>query len=214
MNQQNDDEEGYEAGRAVVREVLVNRLEAAGLKPPKGVTPGAHAKVMEHLVRALAYMAPDNLDVLAESVLTQAAQPGPSQGRWVSEIVVRSWAEALQPRPLHQHPIIASWLRSREGPVAAAEGYLVPLYRWLRQHRRPCMKYDLLEVRREGAEMQSRIAAIRDRLRDGRDWDGDRAYLAAYLRDEAAALQWVEAGNQGRAEKAAAEDGKEEGEAA
>lgn len=195
------EEEGYEAGRAGVREVLVNRLEAAGLKPTRGVAPAAHAKALDHLVQALSYMAPDNLQTLAESIMAQAAQPGAGNGRWVSEIVVRSWAEALQPRPLRQHPIIASWLRSREGPVAVAGGYLVPLYRWLRRHGRPLMKYDLVEVRRDGAEMQSRLSAIRQRIRDGREWDGDREALAEYLRDEAAAMQWVEAGEEGRAAK-------------
>lgn len=197
-------EQEEEAGRAVVREALVNRLAVAGLRPRRGVTAAQHAKAMDWLVGHLAYMARDNVDVLAESILTEAAKPGPAQGRWPTELVIRQWAEALQPKPFSEHPIIRSWLRSREGPMAEAGGYLVPLLRWLRKHRRMVGKYDLIQIREEGAEMQRKINAIRDRIDDGREWPEDRAVLESYLRDLREAVQYVDEGSALRTQKAAA----------
>lgn len=188
------DREGTEEGRHAVRVHLVNRLRDAGLRPRKGVTEAMQAKSLDHLVDWLAYMAPANLQVLAESVLHHAAQPGPAQGYWPSEILVRAWAEALQPKPFDEHPIIASWLRSREGPMADAGGYLVELLRWLRRHRRPLTPADLAQVKREAADMQGRLVRVRERIAKGVPWTDDHDTLSRYMADLAQARQFVEAG--------------------
>lgn len=189
-----DDNESFEAGRAVVREVLVNRLAAAGLKPRKGVTPAAHGKCMDHLVGHLAYMAPDNLVTLAETILTHASASGPDFGLWPSELTIRNWAEALQSKPFRLHPIVTSWLRSREGPAAVAGGYLVELMRWLRRHRRAVMPYDLGQIKAEAADNQRAMAAARERVAVGRPNPGDHDMLSAWQRDMAEALQYVDEG--------------------
>lgn len=205
-----------EAGRAVLRDLLVNRLTAAGLRPRKGLTGSDHARCMTALVVQLSYMSREMVDVLAETVLTEAAKPGPSHGYWPSEVLIRQWAEALQPRPFREHPIIRSWLRSREGPLAEAGGYLVPLFRWLKRHRRAVLVYDLQQIRVEGRDEQQRISAIRQRLADGRDWPDDRERLEAWLRDHEEALQYVDEGRMRRAILGGAADGSEgtKGEAA
>lgn len=202
-----DEEEAFEAGRTVVRDLLVNRLTTAGLRPRKGVSPAAHAKTMDHLVTWLAYMAPDNVTTLAESILTHAAKTGPDMGLWPSELLIRNWAEAMQPKPFRLHPIVASWLRSREGPTAQAGGYLVELLRWLKRHKRPVGTYDMIAIKEAAADEQRRIAAIRDRIEADRAAAGDHEALAAWQRDWAEALQYVDEGNAGRAAKAAATDG-------
>jgi len=196
-------EETFEAGRAVVREVLVNRLNAAGLRPRKGCTAAAQAKIMDHLVQGLSYMTPDNLATLAESILIHAAQPGPDRGLWPREVLIRGWAQVLQSRPFRLHPIVASWLRSREGPVALAGGYLVPLLRWLKRHRRPLLVYDMTLVRQEAEELQKRLTDIRARLDQGYSWPGDHELMEAWARDHAEALQYVDEGSAARALKAA-----------
>lgn len=197
-----DEEEGFEAGRAVVRDLLVNRLAAAGLKPRKGMSAALHGEMAERLVGWLAYMAPDNLRVLAECILTEAARPGPGLGQWPAEVLIRSWAEAMQARPFRQHPIVASWLRSREGPLALAGGYLVELLRWLKRHRRPCQPYDLKEIRAEAAETQRALAIARERMAAGIARADDNALLEQWQRDLAEALQYVDEGHAGRAAKA------------
>lgn len=199
-----EDEESFEAGRAVVRDVLVNRLNAAGLRPRKGLTAAAHAKAMDHLVQWLAYMAHDNVATLAETILTHAAKPGPEMGAWPAEVLIRNWAEAMQARPFRLHPIVASWLRSREGPTAMAGGYLVELLRWLKRHRRPCMTFDLVAIKEAAADEQRRMAAIRDRVGAGGGGRDDHEALAAWQRDWAEAMQYVDEGNAGRMAKGVA----------
>lgn len=198
--------DSMEEGRHAVRVHLVNRLRDAGLRPRKGVTEAMQAKIMDHLVDWLGYMAPANLQVLAESVLHHAAQPGPAQGYWPSEILVRAWAEALQPKPFDEHPIIASWLRSREGPMADAGGYLVELLRWLRRHRRPLTPADLAQVKREAADMQGRLVRVRERIAKGVPWPDDHDTLSRYMADLAQARQFVEAGQARRALRDASDE--------
>lgn len=206
-----DEEESFEAGRAVVRDLLINRLVAAGLKPRKGVSPAAHAKMADHLVGWLAYMSPDNLATLAEVVLTHASASGPQLGYWPSEVLIRNWAEALQPRPFRLHPIVASWLRSREGPTAAAGGYLVELLRWLKRHKRACMPFDLSRIKADAAENQRQITLARQRVAADRAAPGDHDMLAAWQRDLAEALQYVDEGHARRAQAAAARDAGDAG---
>ncbi len=198
--------DGEEAGRAVVRALLVYRLTAAGLRPRRGLSAADHARSMDALVGHLAYMARDNVVTLAEIILTEAAKPG-ATGRWPSEVMVRQWAEALQKKPFRQHRIIRNWIASREGPVAEAGGYLVPLLRWLKRHQRAVMVHDLAQIRAEGADEQLRLAAMRQRISEGRPWPDDHARLEAWARDHAEALQYLDEGNLRRAAKAAGEEG-------
>lgn len=195
--------ETFETGRAVVREVLVNRLRDAGLRRPKGLTEAAHAKTMDHLVDYLAYMARDNLVTLAETVLIHATAPGPGAGVWPSEVMVRQWALALQAKPFSQHPIIASWLRSREGPIADAGGYLVDLLRWLKRNRRALTPADLKSVKQSAADLQDRLVRVRERLDKGAPWPDDHDTLSSYLRDLDEARQYVDEGHARRAALAA-----------
>lgn len=201
-------QDGMEEGRSAVRVLLVNRLRDAGLRPRKGVTEAMHSKQMDHLVEWLGYMAPDNLRTLAESILHHAAQPGPGQGIWPAEVLVRGWAEALQPKPFDEHPIIASWLRSREGPMADAGGYLVELLRWLRRHRRPLTPADMAVVRREASEMQGVLARVRERIAKGVPWADDHDTLSRYMADLHQARQFVQAGQDRRAAQDAATQGQ------
>lgn len=196
-----------EAGRAIVRDCLVNRLNQAGLRPRRGLTVADQAKVGESLVVNLAYMSAQNLATLSETILSAAAQPGPAMGHWPAEVLIRSWAEALQARPFSMHPIIASWLRSVEGPTALAGGYLVELLRWLRRNRRALFPADLAAIKRQANDMQGQLLRIRERIDCGRPWPDDRETLADWIRDEAEALQYVDDGNAGRAARAQADNG-------
>lgn len=188
------------SGRARVRDLLIRRLDEAGLKPRKG-PPGAHARTVAALVDHLAYMDPANLVTLADCALDAAAAPGPGQGFWPAELALRGWAQALQERPFGLHRIVTSWLASVEGPQAAAGGYLVELYRWLRAHRRPLLPGDKRAVMEQAAEGQRRRAVIRERIARGAASEDDRATLALYEVDARAARALVDGG---RAAKGAA----------
>jgi hypothetical protein len=191
-------EGGGEAGRALVRETLIKPLQASGLRRGKGQTEKALADSLEHLVGQLDHMTADNLHTLADVVLDKAAAPGPQQGVWPAEVLIRAWGHGLQPRQFRLHRIVTSWLASVEGPVAEAGGWLVPLFRFLRQHHRPPTPYDLTAIREQARADNRTLALIDDRIERGVVGEQDRAWRAAWLADQREARGYVERGRTGR----------------
>lgn len=179
--------EDRKAGRDRVRDLLVERVQSAGVRPARGRTQADHDALMKRLVERLAYMDADNLMTLAEAIIEQAG----AAAHCPSEVAVLEWAEGLQARPFAEKRIVRSWLASREGPQAEAAGYLVELYRWLRQHGRPLMRWDMRQVRADAEENLRRAERLR-----GRDdlAPEDRHWLEARLRDERAARAIVRDG--------------------
>jgi hypothetical protein len=200
--------EGEEAaaGRAQVRDLLVDRVNAAGLVRRKGVTNAAHAALIDRLCGHLAYMTPDNLRTLAELVID--AGDGPGRTWWPAETTVRGLAEAVQARPLVQHRIVGSWLASVEGPVAEAGGWLVELYRFLRQHKRPPFAWDKRRLREEAAENNRRLGLLRDRVERNAAGPEDLAWLVSYAEDAREARAIVDAGRAARVVKATGSGGE------
>jgi len=186
--------------RARVREVLINPLQAAGLRRPKGLTERGHADSLTHLVGQLDHMTADNLRTLADVVMDHAALPGAAQGFWPTEVMIKAWAQGLQPRPFRLHRVVVSWLACIEGPKAEAGGWLVPLFRFLRSKHRPPLAGDWHEIRAEADADSRRLSMIADRRARGAMTDEDRQWMAQYQADQSTAQQFVD---QGRARRAA-----------
>lgn len=197
-----EEEAGEEAaagrsGRALVRDLLVDRLAEAGLQRRKGVSAEAQDRMLERLCDHLSYMNPENLRTLAELVIDHA--DGPGRCVWPAEVLVRGMASALQARPVTQHRIVTSWLASVEGPVAEAGGYLAELYRFLLKHRRPPLAMDARQLREEAAENNRRRGIVLDRIARGAASPEDRAWLARLAEDLREAQAHVDAGRAARA---------------
>lgn len=180
-------------GKAMVREKLIARLDQAGLVRKRGSSLADHEATMKRLVDHLAYMTPDNVEVLAESLID--AQVG---GIWPAEIVVRQWAQALQAAPVERPKIISSWLASVEGPKAELGGYLVELYRFLIRHKRPPLFGDLRQITDEAGENVRRLEIVQGRIDRGTVTDEDRQWHGRYMADRAAARAVVDGGRQRR----------------
>ena len=187
-------------GRAAVRAHLVERLVAAGLRRAKGATEAEHARMLADLVDDLAWLSVPSLLALADQIMACAA--GPKHDQWPSGLVVRQMAQALEPRPFEQAPIVTSWLASVQGPKAEAGGYLVQLYRCLRTIKRPVLPWDLKGVQDQAVEDRRRLVLIRERRAIGDDRPEDRAWAAAYAEDERLAQAIVDRGNAHRSAKA------------
>lgn len=201
MTGQDDDNE---AGRALVRALLVQPLTDAGLRRVKGQSERGLADALAHLVGQLDHMTADNLRTLADVVLEHAARAGAGQGYWPAEVMILAWGRGLQPRPFRLHRIVTSWLASVEGPVAEAGGYLVQLLRFLRKHCRPPTAYDLTAIREQAREDNRMLGLIGDRIARGVVAEEDRRWHAAYLEDQRMARGFVD---QGQAQRAAKVDG-------
>lgn len=183
-------------GKSVVREKLIARLDQAGLARKKGTSLADHDATMKRLVDHLAYMAPETVEVLAETLID--AQASIKSTVWPAEVLVRSWAHALQPAPVEQPKIISSWLASIEGPQAELGGYLVELYRFLRRHRRPVLPGDKRQILAEAEDNARRMEIVRGRIERGTAGNEDRQWHSRYMSDRAAAQAVVDGGRQRR----------------
>jgi hypothetical protein len=156
--------------------------------------------MLDRLVDHLAYMSAENLATLAE-VLMSAAQ-GPLRNVWPAEVTVRNLAHNLQAPPLRQRRIVTSWLASVEGPRALAGGYLVDLYRWLRDARveRPPLVMDMRVIREEAVQNMRWSGLVRDRIDRLVASPEDLAWIAEWRRDDQIARQIVAEGQRRRTE--------------
>lgn len=185
------------SGRDLVREVLVGRIEDAGLTRPRGLSVERFTEMKGRLAQHLAYMDRANLETLAEVVIDHAG--GKSKTECPAEVVIRQLAHALQPQPFEEKRIVRSWLASVEGPQAEAGGYLVELFRFLRRAGRPPMAYDMQQLREEARQNNRTVVMIRERIERGTAQPADCDWLSAYLADQQAARRIVDRGAQGRA---------------
>ncbi|NBE05944.1 hypothetical protein GU920_00175 [Rhodobacter sp. CCP-1] len=185
-----------------MRELLIDRLDRAGMIRRKGMTEAEHRDWLGKMVDRLAYMSRANLAVLAESLLAMGG--GRGRNEWPSEVAILTFAEGLQKRPAHDLPLVQSWLRSIEGPAALAGGFEVELLRYLRKCRRPPMAMDMARIRAEAADNRRWVAMAEDRVARGVERPEDRGFLEAYTRDRDFARGLIAAGQERRDEKGAA----------
>jgi hypothetical protein len=197
MDQAAQQAESTPEGKAAVKALLLDRLEGAGFGKPKKMGAEAFEGQKKFLAERLAYMSPDNLLVLAESLISDAAS-----NDWPSEIIIMQRAKVIQsPPPATTRAM--SWLVSVEGPKAVAGGYLVDLYRFIKgKLRPPGSPYEMGQLRERSVENARRCQIIRERIRAGGCGDDDRAWLQTWLADEQAALDLVDEGNRKRVEAA------------
>lgn len=193
--QAREGETGRETGRAAVRRLLVDRLNAAGLQRPRGMAAAAFEQMQGHLCEGLAYMTPDNLMTLAEALMDMA-----EAGRWPSEVVVRDFARRLQLPPPRAKKIFYTWLASVEGPKAIIRGDLTELYRLLLRLPCPPSPYEKRMVQREAQENRRRVQLVRERMENGWATAEEIGWLNEYLADQEAALAIVAEGERRRAE--------------
>ncbi|RRH70021.1 hypothetical protein [Falsigemmobacter faecalis] len=187
-------------GREAVRELVLRPLAASGLQRTKGLTEAEHEAVLKRLADYLSYLSRPSLEALADQILASAG--GPKRNQWPSELLVRQMAEALERRPFSEKPIVRSWLASVEGPRAEVAGYLVQLYRHLRQHQRPVLPYDLRQVQQQATDDRRRRRMIEERLRVEQASDEERRWLTSLIEDEALAREIVARGQITRERKA------------
>lgn len=182
-------------GRGRVQTLFWNRIDEAGMKRPRGQTLEEQAALRKRLLDRLAYMTPDNLRLLAELMIENAAGQAcrPRNVIW-SEAAIRSEAKALQTPPPMVFEIVRSWLASIEGPPAIAAGIDVELYRYLARTGRPPKDYDMRLIREAADGARQQIALITERRERDVATSDQIAWLEAYLRDRARVAEIVAGG--------------------
>lgn len=190
-----------QGGRARVRALLIGPLADAGLVRPRGVTLAEHEAALTRLADRLAYMAPESLHSLREVLV--ALGEGPLRNIWPSFATVWGHATRIEMPPDDERHIMVSWLRSREGPVARAGGYLVELHGWLRRHPYPPNSFVMGQIRAEAADNHRTRDRLVQRVAEGLATGSERDWLDQYLRRTAYCEALVAAGERARADAAA-----------
>jgi hypothetical protein len=189
MNEQSD----TPTGRDAVRTLLIEPLRLAGLVRQRKFSAKEHDAQIQKMIERLAYMRPDNLATLCETVIDNAV--GDRATHWPVYASVWKWARRIQTPPDNERHIMNSWLRSVEGPIAKQGGYLAELYLWLKKHGRPPSDYDIERIREEAKDR------VRRRERGGLR---DREEMEYFARVERHCLDLVEDGKSGREQGQAA----------
>lgn len=188
------------SGRAQVRALLFEPLEAAGMVRPARMTLADYEAMKGRLVRAFAHMSDQSLRGLAE-VVTRHAQ-GPNRDRWPKEVTLKSWAARIQPPPARRSDYVASLMTSAMGRTARAQGYHVELFLLARRLGPPPTRYDLGRLQEEAQENRRRREVVRHRIASGTDSRDHRQWLAWFERNEAECLALMDAGTeQGQEQK-------------
>lgn len=124
-------------GRTRVRTLLIEPLEAAGMRRKGSVSLDAHRERMGKLAERLAHMTPAGLEALRQ-VVSRLGE-GPRRDVWPSDLVVLRYAEGIETPPPPSDRLLTSYMRSAAGraawersPFEAAE-----LARYLSRFRRP-----------------------------------------------------------------------------
>ena len=100
-------------GKARVRAVLIDPLEAGGMQRRSGQKVEDHAAVLASLEARLAYMTEASLAALAEVVERHAG--GSRQDRWPGEVPICNWARRIQEPPASESRLVRSYLQSGAG---------------------------------------------------------------------------------------------------
>lgn len=192
-----------EAGRRAVRALLIEQLEADGMRRHQRTTVEAHAAFCDRLAEKLAYMRPENLRALRPIVASLAS--GPAINIWPEFQTITQHAYRLQPPPDQSDDILWSWLHSVEGPLCRAAGTLYATRLFIKTYRRP----PVLDVaKRQITDRQREIDRDMERLRRARGLGeataGQVEAILAYDRIVADCEAIVDAGIRHRAERGVA----------
>ena len=168
-------------GRTRVRTLLVEPLEAQGMRRKASVTVEAHRERMGKLAERLAYMSPSGLQALRE-VLARLGE-GPRRDVWPSDLVILRYAEGIETPPPAGNRLLTSYMRSAAGreawdrsPFEAAE-----LARYLVRVKRPPPGEDARRgIRNRAAERAKDVASAERRRGQGRASDDDLRLLAEW----------------------------------
>ncbi|MCL4065328.1 hypothetical protein M3484_01895 [Pseudomonas sp. GX19020] len=170
--------DALKAGKERVRKHLIEPLTARGLKRAGGSTVAQHEATMEGLAARLAYMSSENLGALADVV--ERHGQGKHKDRWPSEVVICNWARQLQEPPPSDSRFVTTYLRSRVGRQALAEGWAVELYLSIKKFGQPPNGFVIRTLKEEADASKRRRGRIETESRFGTVAPADRQWLEWY----------------------------------
>lgn len=174
--------DALKAGKDRIRQHLIEPLTRQGMKRAGGLTVGQHDAAMEGLAARLAYLTVENIGALAEVVSTKGA--GKNKDRWPAELVICNWARQLQEPPPSDSRLVSTYMRSRTGRQAKAEGWAVELYTSLKKYGQPPNSFVISSLKLEADKNMRTRHRIEREARFGTVSPQDRQWLEWYIHQE------------------------------
>lgn len=182
-------------GRARVRALLIEPLEAGGMRKSPRVTVDDHKAMLAKMADKVGYLTDLQLEALGEYLIKQA---GEAQV-WPKLNIILQAAWSLAPEPNDQSAYVQSVLESRLGEQALNEGWHAELLKAMRLKRPvPRGEYMMREMRDKRDRNEGHLDRARDRVRRGVASADDRAFIEAYQRGRETARAMIEQGIQKR----------------
>ncbi|WP_157982297.1 hypothetical protein [Oceanicella sp. SM1341] len=181
-----------ETGKAAVRRIVIDRLNAAGFQRPTGCAVEAHRAELERVVGRLAYLEPGELEVLAEALLEMGE--GKGGDRWPREVRIANQARAIRQPPPGFSGKVVRFMRCEVGRQALAEGWAGPLLTYLQKRPGvPSGDYVVGQLREQARDQRRRVQVIEERAAAGmRLASDDEQYLRGWRRREQEARALVQ----------------------
>lgn len=209
------EEHAAETGRRAVRAHLIEPLIAEGMKRRQGESVEEEKAFLDRVAKRLAYMGAEGLARLLPVVRELAG--GAGKNRWPSEISIVNHAHALAPPPDQSDDILWSWLHSRAGVRARADGLLMATRAYIKRFRRPPKDapgksfYSGKVLPEMQLEIDRDVEALRRAVSMSEARDSERERLRAHDETLAGLEAIVDAGiahRREKAEQAAAAEGQ------
>jgi hypothetical protein len=171
-------EDGQGLGkRARVRALLIDPLEALGLRRKANVTLAEHHIAMDRLADNLAYLSDTGLRALCEMLRTKGE--GAARNIWPASATIYALAELIERRPIEELPGCLRWFRSVEGPRAMAAGTLVETWSFFHRMKRPPV-HQARQLAERAAENRRKLQIIAERAAAGVATDEELAWAQGY----------------------------------
>lgn len=166
--------------RKRVAEVLIEPLEAEGMRRKRGVKPDEHEKQMESLKTRLAHLTLPNLNRM-RLYITRAAG-GKDRDVWPSLVSISNWALDIQAPPDDDNEMVISYMSSAAGRKAWGMGpqYAVALRTYLRRARLVPNAYTWKTINQNGADLERTRERVCEALANHSATEVDREWLAGY----------------------------------
>ena len=177
-------------GRARVRAMLIDPLEAGGMRKLRNVSADDHKQSLAKLADKVGYLSDRGLAALRD----YAIKMGGDGQVWPRLNVLLQAAWAIEPMPVQKSPFAQSLLQSRLGVEARDGGWHVELYSDALRMRPPPNDYGKRVLADRAAANAHRAAVIGEQVQRGVAREADLSWLRGYERVGREALAFIEQG--------------------
>jgi len=180
-----------ETKRDRVRRLLINPLEATGMRKQARMKEADHAEMLVRLADRIAYL-PD-LHLKGLVVWCTRNAKGKEGNQWPDEVSIIRQAMFLQSPPPRSCSYVVSVLRSQAGRNARVMGYLTELYMAASKYGPPFSKLSLERLADQARENTKEVGRVQRAIDRGDATQDRRQWLSWYLRHQSEALSIINA---------------------